>query len=259
MAANKLQRNDNDYISNKVLTMFLLALIGVFLLMLIYRFLTHGHSFIYGFYLVKGVLAAGILAIAFGTVKYVLEQKNGKNVRRRMITSANIIVIGLVLVFSAVSLLYYDFTISIKMLYILLPTISVLYMIFKSYPREFFSISVICATGAPFLWLLSRALTENGTGRKSIYIIVAGLALMGIELIIVLNASKNKGHIDVFRRRLFLLSQGANLFPVLLSSVIVVLSLALSFAFGAMFAFYCMFAVFVYLFIAAVFYTVKLM
>jgi len=258
LAAKKLQKNDSDYISNKVLTMFLLALIGVFLLMLVYRLLTHGSTFIYGLYIVRGFFTVGLAAVVYGLIRYGIERKNKSGGQRKMITSANIVVIGLLLLFSAVSLLYYDFTVSIKMLYILLPTIAVLYLIFQTYPREFFSISIISATGAPFIWMLSKAL-NGGDGKKPLYILIAGLALMVAEAVLVLAASKNKGGISLFNKKLFLLSQGENLFPVLISSLIVVLSLMLSFAFGAMFAFYCIFAVFIYLFIAAVFYTVKMM
>ena len=259
MTAKKLQDNNSDYVSNKVLTMFLLALIGVFMLMVVYRLLSHGSTFMYGLYIVKGFLAAGVAAVVYGIIRYPIERKNKQGGQKKIISNANIIVIGLILIFSALSLLNYDFTVSIKLLYILLPAFALLYLVFQTYPREFFSISVICATGAPFIWMLSHALTGDVAGKQPIYIIAAGLALMGLELLIVLKASKSRGTISLFHKKLALLSQGANLLPVFMAGFLVVVSLALSYLFGAVFAFYCMFAVFAYLFVTAVFYTAKLM
>ncbi|MCX7614676.1 MAG: hypothetical protein N2Z65_02850 [Clostridiales bacterium] len=259
MTTKKLQKNDSDYISNKVLIMFLFALIGIFVLMVVYRLLTHGSTFMTGLYIVKSFLVIGAAGMIYGIIKQTRERKKQQGEHKKLISGANIAVIGLVFIFTALCLLYYDFTVSIKMLYIFLPTIAVLYMIFHTYPREFFTISVVCATGAPFIWMLSRTLSGNTVNRLPIYILICGLMLMGIELLIILLASKNKGSIHLFGNSLSLLSHGANLFPVILSCLIVVLSITMSFLMGAIFAFYCMFAVFIYLFISAVFYTVKLM
>ncbi|MDP4109533.1 MAG: hypothetical protein Q8878_05820 [Bacillota bacterium] len=259
MTAKKLQKNDSDYISTKVITMFLLALLGIFLLMVVYRLLCYGSTFIYGLYAVKGIFAAGVIAAGYGAVKYRNEKKASGEGPKKLLTGANYIFIGAVMIFCALALLYYDYTISIKMLYTLLPSIAVLYLIFHTYPREFFSISVICATGAVCLWSLSRTLTGDGTGKRPLYLVVMGLAFLGIELAIVLRASRNNGVLKIFGRKLSLLSQDATLLPVLLAGLTAVLTIVFSFVLGAMAAFYCMFAVFIYLFIAAVFYTVKLM
>lgn len=256
MASDKINKTQSDRISTKVMVMFAIALGGILLLMFERRLLTHGYSFMIGLWAIRAVGLLGIAGVLFGLYKTVADFKAGKKPIDSIFTGLNILGISLILIATAAGILMYDFTVSLKLLYVLYPAAAVLYLIFQTYPREMFCLSAACATGAPFLWMMSR-MSEGDTRMGAVTAI--GIFLLLVEAVLMRIAYKRSGLLGGKKVHVRLISKDGT--PAFVFFMLLFMAAALLAArfIGTSLAFYAMIAAFVYLFVMAVFYTVKMM
>lgn len=256
--ATKRKPNERDYITNKVLTVFTLCLLGVLLLMLLYRIAAYGSTYMMGRQITGVVCGLGVLGVIWGVFKLVLERKAHDDMRYRLLRGRNLIVIFAVLVACMAAVLLFGPE-TIKLLYIILPAIAVYYLIYHSYPREFFVISVDCGLTAVVLYVVRRALGSASHSGFAWLAAAVAVVLCVIQIAGVFYVRKHGCHglVDGQMTELFT-SGNAHTMMILTAVVLAVLPIAAA-ALGAQIAYYLIFAAFAYLFVTAVYYTVKMM
>lgn len=139
----------------------------------------------------------------------------------------------------------------------LVPAVAVLALIYYLYQREFFAITLLSALGIIGLWLIRRA-----EGRHPVivygYLAVAAVVLVA-ALLLMRNIQKADGFLVLGRRKVRVLNHGVNYALFYVSCLVVAAALIASFALGLAAAYYLMFALVAWLFVLAVYFTVKLM
>jgi len=257
--AQKKPVDKKDYISNKILVMFTLAFLGVLLLMFVYRFLGRADSFKATLTCLQAAWWISIAGIVGGIVWEWFAKKKGKDQTYRLMRGRNIAVLSLVVFLSVLFILTYNPFSAIKALYIILPALSVLYLVYYTYQFEFFVITVECAGAALLMWALGKAVRNSYYSAYAIAILAVMLVLCAASAAAVYVIGKNGGKLKLGTKSVRLFHKNANLTPLYLTAGVMAALFLIVFIVGAPVAAYGLFAVLGYLFIMAVYYTVKLM
>lgn len=256
--ATKRKPNEKDYITNKVLSVFSLCLLGVLLLMLFYRVAAYGSTYMLGRQITWVVLGLGVLGVIWGAVKTGMECSRGQDMRYRLLRGRNLVIVFAVIAVCMAAVLWRGPEV-IKLFYIILPALAVYYLIYHSYPREFFVISVDCGLMAVLLYAARRALATTNFHWGAYIAAAAAVVLCLLQVAGVFYVKKHgcRGLVDGQMVDLFS-SKNAHTMMLVTAAVLAVLPVAGALL-GAQIAYYLIFAAFAYLFVTAVYYTVKMM
>jgi hypothetical protein len=215
-------------------------------------------------YVFSGLTA---LAAVAGFVWEYLDYKKGTDNKYKVIRGRNLCIAS---AFTAIcSFIAARFFVEgVRILYVIVPIFTVLVLIYLIYSSDFFLISLVTTITGLLMWYYSKAyynrlITKVDPGvllrDPTFYIGVVSVLLLIFLAIIVYASSKNSGEIKIGK-------VSVRLFHSSTKYGLVYLSLALSFActaaaivFGSIVAYYLLFVMFGYLFVLAVYYTVKLM
>lgn len=177
MSKNKNKNTKaSDYITNKLLAAFTLAFLLILVLMNIGRMMTKTTTLVQTMHMMPyfaGVCAAGVV---FGIVYGIVRKNKGKDDSYCLLSGKNIAVFFGILTFVFGSLTYAFRKETLTMLYVVIPSLTVLYIVFYSYPRDFFVIACTLALGAVACWLTSDMI--GGTMNLLGYMVGAGAALL---------------------------------------------------------------------------------
>lgn len=251
--AGKMPQKKEEYITNKVLAVFSICLLGVLALMLLTRLTSVGSSYALGITLLKIVMGVSVVGIIVGAILVGHEHKNKVDTTYRLATGRNVIIVFAVALIMFALLYHFGAPIA-KIFYVVLPALAVYYLIYHSYQPEFFVIAADCGIAA-LLLLLTR-----WVGGVWKWIAVIGMVVLCIvQLIEVAAVRKNKNHLKlggktfsfVFGKNAYLMMQ---LTPAVMAIVVVGGALLGPTASACALA-----AAGGYAFVTAVYYTVKLM
>lgn len=84
--------SEEEYTTNKVLTVFSVCLLGVLVLMILQRLLNYGSTFMIGLIVTKILLAIGIIGVVGGLVMLGMERTGRRNGSRRIICGRNLLI-----------------------------------------------------------------------------------------------------------------------------------------------------------------------
>lgn len=257
--ADKRKPNEKDYVTNKVLLVFTLCLFGVFALMLLYRLIGYGSTYGTGVTITRVVLGLGVLLLIWGILKSMQERNSGQDVAYRFVRGRYLMIIAGIVIACMLTILKFGAT-SIKLLYVILPVLAVYYLIYHSYPREFFVISLDCGLSAFLLFAVRRSWISSNF-HFAVYAFAAIAICVAIAQAFAVkkiqNGKKIMGFVDGTRTQLFRSHHACQMMYI--SALILLIFVVLGAIFGPQIAYYLIFASFGYLFITAVYYTVKMM
>lgn len=257
--ATKRKPNEKDYITNKVLAVFSLCLAGVLGLMLLYRLVAYGSSYTVGMTTARVLMGLGILGVLWGAFRMVQEKKSAQDMRFRLVCGKSILYVCALILISMICVNFLGAQ-SIKAFYIILPAIAVYYLIFHSYPREFFIIALDCGAAAALLAVVHRALNSTSYQALAYVCVAAALVIAAVQVMLVLRAKKDGHYANVIDGKRELLFTSAHAYTMMLASAAaMVVLVALGAFLGAQIAYYMIFVAVAYLFVTAVYYTVKMM
>lgn len=249
--------SEEEYTTNKVLTVFSICLLGVLVLMILQRLLDYGNTWATGMLVSQILLGIGVLGAICGVVLLVREVSGKRSTARRILCGRNVLIASIVLVLAMAAIMYLG-TGPIKLLYVVLPVLAVYYLVYHSYAREFFLIAVDTGVGVGMMWLIRRALDSASYGWMAYAVLGAAVVLTIVQLICVATlrgksgktASRGKKGSTQFSRNAYTM---LTITPVLMTVLVAAVLFApahILIAMGVAAA---------YLFITAVYYTVKLM
>lgn len=251
------RQRKEDIILNYVLIWFGGAVAAELLLLLVNRFYIHytveGINFAYYLSTILPALAiAGLAGGIFCVIWWMIGHKKGKNCHAARIFTP--ITFGISIIF-AVS---YQFQgTGVQLLCIAVPVVTVLAIIYLLYQRDFFACTALSAMGLLGLWIVRRA---DGGHRVLVYSYLAVAAIVLLAAVIAARLlQKNMGAWGKGEQLIPILHHNANYAIIYLTCAIVAAALALAAVLGLTVAYYLILALVVWLFIMAVYYTVRLM
>lgn len=260
MSKNNVGRktiSKEEYTTNKVLTVFSVCLLGVLLLMIVQRLLDYGNTWATGMLLVKVLLGVGVAGVIWGVVLLVLEFSGKRDGSRRIICGRNVLLVSIVMVL-CMALIGYLGAQPIKLLYVILPVLAVYYLVYHSYAPEFFIIAADSGVAIGLMWLEHRALASASHVWMAYAAIGAAVVLAVIQLICVWTL-RGKGGKFTFRGKKVDSHFSRNAYTMLTITPVLMAVLTAVVLFMPSWLLIAMGCAAAYLFVTAVYYTVKLM
>jgi len=251
--------SENDFITNKIIFVFSLALLGVLALMGVYRLISDTSTADITVLILKIIgafsLACTVIAIPLGLTD---KRKGNDEESSNILSSQNIAVFFVILSFCCFFIAFSDSSAAIRTLYIIIPAFAILYLIKSVFMRDFFTVSLICSIGSLLLWGMSNVLAGGHVFLFPL-LVVLGL-LSSIAMAIVLHVARGNDGIFSASDVTFAVmdSDKGYSVPYLTLAILAVLFVVSMFV-TAQTILWFSFAVLGYLFILTVYYTVKLM
>ena len=121
--------SEEEYTTNKVLTVFSICLLGVLVLMVLQRLLNYGSTVMAGFLMIKILLGIGIVGALWGIWLLARELSGKRSGARRLICGRNVLIVSIVIILS-MSVINYLGIQPIKVLYVVLPVLAVYYLVY---------------------------------------------------------------------------------------------------------------------------------
>ncbi|MDL2288856.1 hypothetical protein LJC32_05705 [Oscillospiraceae bacterium OttesenSCG-928-F05] len=265
-AQKKMNRRDEGT-TNKILAIFSFAFLLIMGLMFSYKLVSNTGT-MFTFITVAWVVAAlSVCGVAAGIIWGVYCLKNDIDRRDRVLNGLNISAASAILAVCAAVAAHYG-TVGVRVLYVFVPVVAVLLLVHMIYTNDFFFIAVTAAAGGFYMWYMSVAFTPGGIvwapeGAN----LFSGRVILSVVLILLLAAlagavyalKQRGGSIKLGGKTINLLHAGSNYGLIYLTIGVTAAAVAAAALFGATFAYYLIFVMFAYLFVMAVYYTIKLM
>ncbi len=199
-------------------------------------------------YVFQAFSILGIVLAAAGVVLAVMNQRKGKPVQMPGIlagASAGLWVLSV--------LAYYLFDIGMEIMMVLPAAAAVLIVIFFLYQREFFFNALLSAGGLVALWIHRRYYAEHS--KVIIVFFAAGFVLLAAALAVSFLLRRGGGRLGGIR----IMPSDASYRITWITCAVTALALALALVLGTTAGYYLLFVLVGWVFIQAVFFTVKLM
>lgn len=143
----------------------------------------------------------------------------------------------------------------IQLMCTLVPAVAVLALVYYLYQREFFAITVLSALGLVGLWLFRKAGGGHAVVVYGYFAVVAVILVAAVLL--ARRLQQAEGMLKRGEKRIRVLGHGANYALFYVSCAVVAAALAAALILGAAAAYYLMFALVAWIFVLAVYFTVK--
>lgn len=258
MAAKNVPQKKEDYITNKVLAVFSICLTGVLVLMALRRLIDFGTTFLLGMTVLRVLIGLSAVGAAGGVLMMLREKKRDVDNTYRILTGCNVLVVCVAALVMLALIHRYGVPI-FKVFYVLLPVLAVYYLIYHSYQPEFCVISANCGVAIALLLIVRRAQISANVQYLAWVAAAVCIVLGAVQIALTMQVKKNGGKLKLGKtKRSFVFSHNA--YRMLMVTPVVMAALVLvGAALGVNVALYALFAVAGYLFVTAVYYTVKMM
>lgn len=260
MAKNNVGKkpiSQEEYTTNKVLTVFSVCLLGVLILMVLERLLGYSNTWSTGMIVTKVLLVISVAGAVWGLVLLGQEHAGKRSSVRRIVCGRNVLIASIVAILFLTAINYYG-TMPIKAMYVILPVLAVYYLVYHSYAPEFFLIALDTGVGVAAMCVIHRAL--NSSNHVSLaYVALGGAAVLAVIQIVCAASLRGKKGKFTFRGRKIDTQFSKNAYTMLTVTPIVMVVLAAAALFAPTHVMIELGAAAAYLFITAVYYTVKLM
>ncbi len=192
-----------------------------------------------------------------GLVMLGMERTGRRNGSRRIICGRNLLIASVVMTVCMSAISYIGIA-PIKALYVILPVLAVFYLVYHSYSTEFFVITVDCGAALGMMWLVHRALVSSNFTWMAYAVLIAAAVLTVAQIAVVHSVRGRQGKAkNTGKKAEARFSSNAFLMMTVTPILMTVLIAVVLFAPAHMLV--VMGAAAAYLFVTAVYYTVKLM
>lgn len=248
------QMRRQDYITNKLLLVFTVAFVFIMYVMS----LDNSKSTFEGFFALEGKIALG-LGISGGIfvagIVWMLVEKfvTKRDTEYKLFTGKHIAVVGLfatVCMYDLFSRVMNDPD-AFARIYVFIPVVVALYIIYSSYQREFFMISLASAFGGIAVWnVIDYVYGDPKT------FTVAAIVAVAVICAVTVWAQMGKGKVSLFGRNFEIFKSDAR-YALMYLSYILIAALMLA-VFAIDLAMYFVFGLIGYVVLVGIYYTVKL-
>lgn len=258
MAAKNVPQKKEDYITNKVLVVFSICLAGVLVLMGLRRLIDFGTTYLLGMTVLRVLMGVAAVGVVLSIILMMHEKKKGTDLSYRIVTGRNLLIVFVAALVIFALIHHYGIPI-FKVFYGLLPAMAVYYLIYHSYQPEFCVISVDCGAAIALLLIIRRAQISTNVQYLAWVALAIYVALAVVQLAMTAQIKGAKGKLKLGKRT-FSFGFSKNAYTMLnVTPIVMAVLVALGAALGTSIALYAIFVAAGYLFVTAVYYTVKMM
>ncbi|MEA4823226.1 MAG: hypothetical protein VB111_03830 [Clostridiaceae bacterium] len=247
-----------DFLVNKSMGVFALAILGILGLVCVSRAAATASGYVVILNISWAVLALGVVLL-IGAVYWALRDRKTESVPPyRYFSGLDLGVIAALLIFSAALYRVFDVLSVTRLLYVVFPACAVLYLLFSLLQRIFFMQALLCGSSMILMWIVARAGSTT-----AIVFSVLGIVLAAAFAAFFAILKAGDGAIRIASHTFHSVERGEEYGVAFLSVAVT----ALLFVAGIVFASasivgagsVLLYILCGYLFILAVYYTVKLM
>ncbi len=255
--ASKKPISEEEYTTNKVLTVFSVCLAGVLVLMVLQRLLNYVSTWRAGRTLALVLLGVGVVGVAWSLYLLAQERSGKRTAERKILRGRNVLITSLIL--AACMWIIYEYgAFPIKGMYVILPVLAVYYLVYHSYSPEFFIIAMDCGIAVGLMWTVQRALNSSRLGKLAYVSVGAAVVLAIIQIAFVKSLQGKKGKFT-FRGKDMQANFSKNAYTILFVTPVLMAVMTAGVLVQPARFLVLLGAAAAYLFITAVYYTVKLM
>ncbi|MEA4920282.1 MAG: hypothetical protein VB078_05125 [Clostridiaceae bacterium] len=249
-----IKRNSEDYIANRVMVVFALAIVMLWGLTYLWNAYDVAGTFFAAIKANNILIGVSVLGLAGSIAWSVHDMKKGTFKKESFFNGVMFSFFFFVLTCSSL-LIKYNYIIAKRVLYVLIPGIAILHLVYCSYQREFFSLAMTHSAIAYIIWIIAK--TSNP--KLDLLMTVAGIVICGVALIAFFAAKKTKGRLKlgIINMKVF---DSRDICPIKVSLIygLSAVLIAAAYILGAPYAYYILYAVIGFLAVSAVYFTVKL-
>ena len=176
--------SEEEYTTNKVLTVFSVCLLGVLVLMVVERLLDYVSTWAAGMMLVRVLIGVGAAGVLWAVWLLTREASGKRTAARRIVCGRNVMIVSVMTVL-CMSVIHYIGTQPIKMLYVILPVLAVYYLVYHSYAPEFFLIALDAGLAMGLMFVVHRTLDSVSFGWMPYAAVGAAVVLAVLQLVCV--------------------------------------------------------------------------
>lgn len=251
--SDKRASRAQDYVVNKLLCVFTIAFLLILGLMNVSRMMSRADSFV-AMFRIMPYLAIGFGVLTVGSIVWALIAKGkGVDTSYRLITGKHFAYIFAFCTLCAALLAFSFNKEMLTFLYVLIPVVAVLYIIFYSYPRDFFFIALSACLGAIAVWVLAGLKTGALYPALLTLLSAFSLVIWLVAVVLTIMAHKNSG--KLFGKEVF--ASNALYALMYVTYALVLAAVAAAVLFGNAVLYYAAFGLVGYLVLVGIFYTVR--
>ena len=154
--SKKISKKAEEQISNRVLTMFVLGAVVLWALTYIYNMIDVAATHQTGYLITKVLLICSCLGVISGIVWYFISKKNGNARMDKVINGPSLASFFGVLTICSLLLLN-NYILGMKLIYVFIPAVVILYLVFNVYQRAFFWLLLSEALITGIVYLISNS------------------------------------------------------------------------------------------------------
>ena len=244
---NRKKKQVQDLITKRIMAIFVVTVLLLWGMSSLYNMMTFGSTFLQGQIVNKVVMAVSGLGALIMLVLYFTSKKRG-TLNTERVVNTGFLALCLLVVCACSSILAADYYNGMHILYVFLPVVAVLFLVYYVYERQFFTFCVVEAVAISALYCCFVNAWEKS----------ALLVLSGVLCLIPMGLTLLKGEAVAALTEKVLGKQYDKRYTLLVYAITLVL-LAAAAALGGKIALIICLVLGAYVLAAAVFYTVKAM
>ncbi len=242
-----------DYVTNKLLLVFTLAFALLLLFTNIGRMMRSTATYMAAWNIAKIVSGISIALFVCGIIMIIVEKAKGIDTKYKLLAGKNISVAAAVIALCSIALSFVFSSSMLMLIYLFLVSFVVLYIVYYSYPRDFFMIVLSSILSGTAIWLLISDIVNSA---DAIILSVVGVLIVLLAVFTVFVQVKGN-KFKLFGREFNPFHSDAKFTLVYLSYVLSLLILAAAFLVADL-AVYFAFGLIGYILLIGIYYTVKL-
>ncbi len=261
----ELMRIKDEVAGSRLLVLLCVSIAYIFLLMFLHNAITGITHIVLAFAALKVIFFVSIGLLVLAIIFFIVRRSKKVDEELKVFTSTN--VLATFIVFLLASALVYKYDVSaIKLLYVAIPVWFIIYMIYKMYIRDFFTVTLSCTIGIAVLFFMYHvSLTATGvTGSffstfkpAQPVLIILFVLIAALFCFLAAKAKKNKGFL--FKDdKIKIAAANANYVPIYIAPAITAVLLLVSFAYSQV-LFYGIFLLAAFWLIMFIYYTYSMM
>lgn len=258
MRKNSAASKEKDYLTNKLLSVFTIAFIMIYALMIVGRMMERVDLFLKAWAITKivAVVFAVLALVGLGRAFYC--KKRGIDTRYCLLSGTNIAAVSAFIALCAFGLSQVFNPNFLPVLYVFIPTVAVSYIIYHSYQQEFFLVWKTSVFGAVGVWIIGRALAGGyGSTHAGLFLWIF-LAVIAIVLAVTVVLQISGGAVKLAGRKIRIFNSDLSYGVVYLSfAVLLGVLAAVVFSAGA-WTYPMIFTLVGYTVIMGIYYTIRL-
>lgn len=252
-----------DYTTNKILAIFTLTFVVLFMLVLLNRGYAHVGSYLISAnasLIIFWVTAA--LTVLFAVLA-VIRRRKGIVTQYKVFTPAHMCFASALAAVAAFAAMRYNNE-GIQLMYAVIPSVAVLLLINMIYPRDFSVIALLSGCGILAMYIFYTQISELILWQRSFSFVslaftVVVLAALAAAAVFFGIMRRTKGTLVIKDARVEIFAKNTTWFFSFLTVGVIALCTVAAYVLGSVAAYYLMFLLLAYLFAMAVVYTVKML